>query len=476
MSEFWYRKRRTGSAWLVLMFTLVLGFGTSLQATAQGDDDSLNFLDPIKIGIIGDQTFSSDIQASYGVLQQGVDILATKDLDVVLHVGDLIESTLSPAEVTALWNQGTAILDQLPVSWYMTAGDHEVNPPVFQQDSPDRSREQLFQQLYGARVPAVLNHLYYSFNVGNHHFISLYSGESLYSDSRFGNIFLSQIYDDQFNWLANDLEANQNARAIVVFLHQPLWYHWSGWQRVHELLRQYRVAAVINGHLHYNQNNGELDGIRYISVGATGAFKKDGSREAGDVDHVSVLKVGSPHQVSIKLFALDSLPLKLTPRVDMDRVQALHVQLGNFFNFTSSNPVFLKNGQLVDACTNGNPATLEITQIGAPVDRPVEVRIDFTSVPAGVALSSPSFTPGECQTVITPTRCVMARNARTFFSNYSSVEINQSFGPALWQSGLTSGSPQPGTVLNLLIKTRFQGDSGNLFLQTNVSTTVQACP
>jgi 3',5'-cyclic AMP phosphodiesterase CpdA len=434
---------------------------------------------PIKIGIIGDQTFSTNLQASYGVLQQGVNLLSTKNLDVVLHTGDLVESSLSPAQVTADFNQATGILDQLPVDWFLTAGDHDVNPPGFQQDSPDRSREQLFQQLYGARVPEFAQHPYYSFDLKGYHFISLYSFGALHSDSRFGNIFLSQVYDNQFQWLKNDLEAHKTAHAIIVWVHQPLWYHVSGWQRVHNLLRQYPVAAVVSGHFHYNQKDEKLDGIRYIVVGATGGFKnKVGSREAGSVDHVSVLTVSGPHDVDVKLFALDNLPLELTPRVDMDRVQALDVQFGNFFDFDQRNPVFLKNGQLVKSCASNAPATVQITQIGDPIDLPLDVKITFTSSPAGVVtLSSPGFPSGECQQVISGTECILPRTARTFISNYSSVLINE-FGTALWTTGLSpaGGGPQPGTVLSFNIKTTFDGKSGSLFLQTTVSTTVQACP
>src|SRR5437764_1343482 len=67
----------------------------------------------IRIGIIGDQTFSTNIQASYGVLQQGVHVLSGQPIDIVLHVGDLVESSLSPSQVTALFNQATGILDGL---------------------------------------------------------------------------------------------------------------------------------------------------------------------------------------------------------------------------------------------------------------------------------------------------------------------------------------------------------------------------
>lgn len=450
-----------------------LGAHGAQDTPGVGKDDLNN---PIRIGIIGDQTFSTNIQASYGVLQQGVNVLSGQSLDVVLHVGDLIESSLSPDQITALWNQATGILDQLPVPWYMTAGDHEVNPPAFQEDSPDRSREHLWQQLYGARVPAVLSHPWFSFDVKGFHFISLYSFDALWSDSRFGNIFLSRVYNDQFNFLKNDLAAHRQARAIIVWVHQPLWYHASGWQRVHELLRKYPVAAVISGHFHYNQDAGDLDGIRYLTVGATGGSKKVGSREAGDVDNVWVVRVAGPEKVAVKVLPLDNLPLTITPRVDMDRVQALSVQLGNFFDFSSINPVFVKNGQLVNSCSSTDPAVVKINEIGDPMDLPLDVKIAFSSSSANVSLSSPHFTAGQCSQVISDTECVLPRGARVLIiSNYSSVDIDTS--TPLWQTGLaTSGPPQPGTVLSFKVTTTFQGASGPLELHTTVSTTVGSCP
>src|SRR5947207_2964048 len=99
----------------------------TVSALAQSSPDG------ITIGIIGDQTFSTDIQASYVVLGQGVSELSHQNVGVVLHVGDLIESSKSPDEVRALFQQATGILDRLPVNWFMVAGDHDVNPPLFQQ-------------------------------------------------------------------------------------------------------------------------------------------------------------------------------------------------------------------------------------------------------------------------------------------------------------------------------------------------------
>lgn len=445
---------------------------TTTSSTSTSSTTSTADPPAIRIGLIGDQTLSSDLQASYGVLQQGVNLLAGKHIDIALHMGDLVESSLTPAQITSDFNEATGILDGLGVPWYLTAGDHDVNPPNFQQDSPDHSREQLFQQLYGQRVPQFAVHPWYSFDSNGYHFISLYSFGALWSDSRFGNIFLSQVYDDQFAFLQQDLANHANATAIIVWVHQPLWYHASGWQRIHDLLRRYPVAAVISGHLHYSQDAGVIDGIHYITVGATGGVTKNGSRQAGDVNLVSVLTLKGPKHVNLDLFPLDSQSLFLTPRVDMDRVQALDVQLGNFFDFSQVNQVFNKNGVLVGDCASGTPATIQIAEIGDPIDLPLDVLI--TPNTPGAGLSNPHFATDVCQQVISGTECVLKRTVRTFISNYSSVDIDTFDGP-LWSAGL-SGSAAPGTPLNFDVKTTFTGTSGQFFLHTTASTTVQACP
>ena len=79
--------------------------------------------------------------------------------------------------------------------------------------------------------------------------------------------------------------------------------------------------------------------------------------------------------------------MKLTPREDMDRVQALDVQLGNLWNFTEKNPVFLKDGQLVADCQSGAPARIKIDSLGNPIDLPVEIKIGFHT--QGIVLDAP---------------------------------------------------------------------------------------
>lgn len=139
--------------------------------------------------------------------------------------------------------------------------------------------------------------------------------------------------------------------------------------------------------------------------------------------------------------------------------------------------MFVQDGQLVADCASGASATVTVTELGAPIDLPVRLEITFAGAP-GVALDDPGFTPGECATVVSDFECVMARTARTFFSNYSSVLINQFFAPPLWETGLVVDGtpPAPGTPLAFDFRLSFDGDSDNLFLDRRATTTVQACP
>ena len=456
----------------IIIAILSITFFLFLNSAIAEEDSS-----GIRIGIIGDQTGCYDLNSAYQVLQDGVDILKTRNLDVVIHVGDLLESSHSEADIRNQWSNAMEILDQLPVNWFMTAGDHDVNPPVYQQDSTDRSREALWQELYGARVPDVIEHPWYSFDVGDYHFISLYSHQVLHADPRWGNIFLARILKNQICFLMRDLRVNRNAKAIIVFIHQPLWYHVSGWERVHQLLKRYPVAVVVSGHFHYDQEMEKLDGIEYITVGATGGTTKQGSRDAGNVHHVSVMEVKKKGKVMVTLLPIyDTEPLTLTPRRDMDRIQAMDVVLGGLWDFANRNPVFLKNGELVNSCDGEPPAKITVITIGNPTDLPADIQFVISSDAEEIGVASAGFIPGQCAEVISDYECILARSARIFYSNYSSTMVN-TYGPALWEAELElNGTPDPGANIFVDFHFGFQGKQGEAFLTRTVTIPVGTCP
>jgi len=56
-------------------------------------------------------------------------MMAEYNPDMILHVGDLVESSKSDNDITSDFKQATGYLNSIkkgssPVPWYITAGDH----------------------------------------------------------------------------------------------------------------------------------------------------------------------------------------------------------------------------------------------------------------------------------------------------------------------------------------------------------------
>ena len=293
----------------------------------------------LKIGIIGDQTGSSDLAKSYEILENGCKAIAEYNPDIVLHVGDLVESSKTNDEVKADFKQAAGYLnsikkDSSSVPWYIAAGDHDVNPPEdYTPGTKNREKEKLFLELvkneYSKRTPLLSpKNLYYSFDYKDYHFICLYSEDNLGTDPRWGNIFMDKILKKQYDWLKNDLQI-ASAKDIIVFVHQPMWYNWTGWKKVHDLLREHSVRAVIAGHYHYNQDEGTTDDIRYMVVGSTGGNIKNASENAGGLYHVTLLTLNRS-EIDLELIPLRGYSNnKFTKRENMDRVQAIDTMLNS---------------------------------------------------------------------------------------------------------------------------------------------------
>jgi len=348
----------------------------------------------LTIGILGDQTGSSDLAESYRILAQGVATLQREEVDLVLHLGDLVESTRAKAEIRNDFQTAVDILSSLGKPWYLTPGDHDVNPPERIPDSTDRSREHLFHELLAAHIPEAKHRLYYSFSHNGSHFIALNALEHLHTDPRWGNTFLARISEEQLDWLRRDLEQNKQAEAIIVFLHQPLWYNWAGWLPVHQVLRDYGVLAVLAGHFHYDQDDGELDGIRYLIFGATGGAVKNANRPAGGMHQVAVLHLQGRHLTPRLLDAETGEETAFTTRTDADRVQALDYILWGLKGEITNTPSCIKGDGDVDDPPSAAAHAITISNLGNPIDLPVLLAIEHD--PSQAQLITPHFAEGLC--------------------------------------------------------------------------------
>ena len=441
----------------------------------------------LTIGILGDQTGSPDLEQSYRIMAQGIETLNREKVDLVLHVGDLLESSREEAEIRRDFHTATTLLSRLHKPWYMTPGDHDVNPPQRVADSPDRSRETLFQELIATVVPEAADRLYYSFDHGGYHFVALNSQEHLHADPRWGNTFLARISQEQQQWLKDDLHQHRQATGTIVFLHQPLWYNWAGWLPVHQVLKEHGVLAVLAGHFHYDQDDGELDGIRYRVIGASGASIKNASRNAGGMHQVGVLTLENRNIKYKLLDAQTGEKVRFTPRADADRVQAVDYALGALSGFADANRFFLQNNQLVDTCTTEQPAEIRLYNIGNPIDLPVTFEIEVDS--AAFTLTGPRFAEGLCRHSDNGLHCDLPPGAGIAVSNPSTASAcfptcptpvhPETLRPVValpkpvWSSFISPTSGQEfkeDTRLQMQVRMYFQAEEGQMMVQRSVQS------
>lgn len=420
----------------------------------------------ITIGIVGDQFGSLDAEKSYQVMQESVSKLVYHKPDILLHVGDIVESINgidSFEDYESNFKTAIDIMNSTQKPWLVAVGDHDVNPPNYQACSPDRSRETWFMdccQLYDTPVG---DKLFYSKDVKGYHFISLYSMENLHTDPRWGSIFLNKINVEQLSWLRDDLENSKHSNGIVVLVHHPLWYVWSNWMEIHEVLRDYPVVAVIAGHFHYDQDDGIIDGIRYIVMGSSGGVVKDTDAHSGGAQQYAVLKLKGSKIVNLSLFEVrsDSV-LELTPRRSMDRLQAISCMLDNLKKDVQ---LVRKGGKIVileSSLPDGQE--IELTSLANPIDIPIEIEIVFPDT----ILTNPIWNIGD-STMVGYGPLKLNPGERIGWANYSKVgQWNQP--SALWQAKFIAGDKNFKQItLSVLVKFY---DTRQRFIRCSITYTV----
>ena len=399
----------------------------------------------IKIAIMGDQTGAYNLDSAYSVMATAAQRMGTHSPDLLLHVGDMTESRVMDSnEYVSDFNQAIGIMKSLDIPWYLTAGDHDVNPGSYEPQSADRSNETRFRDLcINAGLP-MQDNLYYSADLQGYHLVFLYSLENLHTDPRWGSIFLNGISEKQMAWLQKDLEDNKDAKGIIVVTHHPHWYSWSNWYPVHAVLRDYPVVAVIGGHFHYDQVDGLIDGIKYMVVGATGGAIKEADAESGGCHEYALLSLKGGDISSYELHEVfsDSL-LKQTSRRSMDRIQAISSSMSNIFGDEN---LVIGDGKVWSRDVNGSlthKTIIDIESIGNPIDLPVELAIN----PLGPHLGSPQWVGSKVGNR-GDTSITLEPGEKIGWANYSNT--GQWHKPAaIWQTDIAVDSlltEQPSTI------------------------------
>jgi len=171
-------------------------------------------------------------------------------------------------------------------------------------------------------------------------------------------------------------------------------------------------------------------------------------------------------------------PLTFTSRIDMDRVQALSLILGNLYYFSGKNQLCVGNGNIYGP--GGTPPQLMLIPAGNPIDLPFALSVS-TAPDSKVTLDAPQFTSGSCQSISSAGKCVFSPASRVETSNNSIVVLNDHdyspLGP-LWQSGVSvkqGSTPQVGDPISLTIKLAFESEQKIHWITGMATTKLSAC-
>lgn len=176
--------------------------------------------------------------------------------DAIFQLGDLTDPCYdwgvpAPCNLTCRYMEDAMnILNDSGLPVYSVLGNHEINT--------ENCTKSIVAPILGLPTP-----LYYSFDIGQFHFIALdnFDVNCLYNISHQEHF---RIVEAQKNWLISDLDANID-KPTIVLTHVPLSGYFENVEKDHfrmynshrngpeirEILRRYpNVIAVLEGHFH----------------------------------------------------------------------------------------------------------------------------------------------------------------------------------------------------------------------------------
>lgn len=196
--------------------------------------------------------------------------------DFVMISGDLTFGQLYPFEYTVEYQKCYEILQEFDVPTFLCPGNHDG----YVQTGQDGLK--FWEKTFGP--------LYYSFDYGDTHFLSVNSYDWSRRD-RIGFSYLvfnwgGSIQQEQMNWITKDISENLDAEQIIMMIHHnPLWdttgdsllkkgYH--GRDELLTLIRTNMVDGVLAGHVHYDDVTIDNDTTYITTTTLASSLSKDG--------------------------------------------------------------------------------------------------------------------------------------------------------------------------------------------------------
>lgn len=194
--------------------------------------------------------------------------------DLVLSGGDQVYDVIRGQPIATslfeLFKKESAAI-QAPV--YTTIGNHELFG-IYPESPNDSTHHHYKYGMYEEHFGPT----YHSFDHKGWHFVVLNNLDAG------GGKYFSSFGEEQLNWLEADLKAVGTETPVVFIMHIPLVSvqnqynlpedgpsigpYSAGKERVLELIKQYNVRLVLQGHLHFWEDIQVLGGTRFITGGA----------------------------------------------------------------------------------------------------------------------------------------------------------------------------------------------------------------
>lgn len=306
-------------------------------------------LDRSVLAILPDRTTGDDRGLVH--LERAIQDLGLLRPDAVFCVGDLVQGyTRDLEDYDREVDDFLRIIDALDADFWPTAGNHDVISGA--RNADDDRFAQRYRQRFGP--------LHYAVQLEHGTMIVLFSDEALDG----GKVNIS---DAQIDWLRGVLEQADPNKPIVLLMHRPLWRtRRVGWDaRVHPLLVEHGVDAVIAGHFHALQRDEDRDGIEYHLLGVCGGAI-DQHPLTGQFNHLTLLDLGPGDSIHLR-----HLPVGVVLPDDF----ILQSDQNLAYRLKSGRKVATIQGVLPDP-QHGPVAEKISVQIRNPLDRVISISIE----------------------------------------------------------------------------------------------------
>lgn len=316
------------------------------------------------IAILPDRTTGADWGLPH--LARAVTDLNLLRPDAVFCVGDLVQGYTRDL---ATWDREVddylRIVGRLDADFWPTAGNHDVISG--ERDASDRRFADRYRRRFGP--------LHYAVRLEHGTVVVLFSDETLDG----GDVIFS---DDQRAWLDGVLAKGDRSKPTVLLMHRPLWrYGDVKWfERVHPMLVEHGVDAVVAGHFHALHRDADRDGIQYHLLGVCGGAI-DQHPLTGQFNHLSLLDLGPGDSVHVRHLPTGvMLGDDFITRDDQDRC----------YRLKSGGRNVRIEGVLPDPRHGAVDEVVEVV-IRNPIDRPIRVSIEPATAPRPWLVPGQSF-------------------------------------------------------------------------------------